>query len=138
MSAEENKTLAHTLTEKVWNKGNLDIVDDLLSTDYVFHHPGGQDLNGPEEYKQMVKAVRSAFPDIHFTIDDVIAEGDKVAYRWTFVGTHQGELRGIPPTGKKATVWAIAIERVADGKFVEAWERYDTLGLMRQLGVIKE
>jgi predicted ester cyclase len=81
MSVEKNKALAHTLTEEVWNKGNLDIVDDLLSTDYVFHHPGGQDSHGPEEYKQMVNAVRSAFPDIHFSINDVIAEGDKVAYR---------------------------------------------------------
>ena len=94
------------------------------------------DSHGLEEYKQRVSSVRNAFPDIHFTVDDVIAEGDKVVHRWTLVATHKKEFRGIQPTGKKVTIWAIGIERIVDGKFVETWERYDTLGMMRQLGVI--
>lgn len=136
MSVEENKALVRRLVEEVWNKGNMAVADELLATDYVFHHPTGQDLHGSEKYKQLVGVVRSAFPDLHFTIDDVVAEGDKVVYRWSLSATHKGEFRGIQPTGKKVTIWAICIERIADGKFVEAWERYDTLGLMRQLGVI--
>ena len=136
MSIEENKALVRRLVEEVWNKGNLAVVNELLATDYVFHHPTGTDFHGPEEYKQLVSEVRSAFPDIHFTIDDIVAEGDKVVYRWSLSATHKGEFRGIQSTGKKVAIWAIGIERIYGGKFVEGWERYDTLGLMRQLGVI--
>jgi len=138
MSVEENKALIRRLIEEVWNNGNLALVDELLVTDYVFHDPTGMDLHGLDEYKQRVSSIRNAFPDLHFTIDDVIAEGDKVVHRWSLSATHKREFRGIKPTGKKVTIWAIGIERIADGKFVETWERYDTLGLMRQLGVIPE
>ena len=137
MAAEQGKDLVLRLVEEVWHKGKLDVADELLSNDYVFHHPAGIDLNGAEEYKKLVAEVRSAFPDINFTLDDFILEGDKIVYRWTLNGTHQTEFRGIPPTNKEVSVGGITIERVSGGKLVEAWERYDTLGLMRQLGVIK-
>jgi predicted ester cyclase len=104
MSVEENKALTRRLVEEVWNKGNLAVADELLAAGYVFHHPAGQVLHGPEEYKQLANAARSAFPDIHFTIDDIVVEGDKVVYRWTLFGTHKGEFSGIPPTDKKVTV----------------------------------
>ena len=79
---------------------------------------------------------RSAFPDMQLTIEDQIAEGDKVVTRWTARGTHQGELMGIPPTGKQATVTGITVGRVANGKFVESWSNFDALGMMQQLGVV--
>jgi len=136
MAAEQGKDLVRRLVEEVWNKGKLAVADELLSNDYVFHHPAGMDLNGAEDYKKLVAEVRSAFPDINFTLDDFILGGDKIVYRWTLRGTHQSEFRGIPPTNKEVEVWGITIERVVGGKLVEAWERYDTLGLMRQLGVV--
>ena len=136
MSVEEKKALAHRLIEEVWNKGNLALVDELFATDYVFHSPTGVVTHGLEEYKQRISSVRIAFPDIHFAIDDVIAEGNKVVHRWSASATHKGEFGGIKPTGKKVTISAIGIDRIVDGKFVETWERYDTLGFMRQLGVI--
>lgn len=91
---------------------------------------------GREGFKQFVLMYRSAFPDMHITIEDQIAEGDKVVSRWTARGTHQGELMGIPPTGKQATVTGINIERFANGKFVEEWSNFDALGLLQQLGVV--
>lgn len=136
MAAEQGKDLVRRLVEEVWHKGKLEVADEILSNDYVFHHPAGIDLNGAEEYKKLVAEVRSAFPDINFTLDDFIVEGDKIVYRWTLRGTHQTEFRGIPPTNKEVEAWGITIERVVRGKLVEAWERYDTLGLMRQLGVV--
>jgi predicted ester cyclase len=81
MSVEENKAPVRRCVEEIWNKGNLAVVDELLTTDYVFHHPNGMVLHGPEEYKQLVGVVRSAFPDLHFTIDDIVAEEDKIVYR---------------------------------------------------------
>ena len=137
MEAEQGKDLVRRLVEEVWHKGKLAVADELLSNDYLFHHLAGMDLNGAEEYKKLVVEVRTAFPDINFTLDDFIFGGDKIVYRWTLRGTHQTEFRGIPPTNKEVTVWGITIERVAGGKLVEAWERYDTLGMMRQLGVIQ-
>jgi len=138
MSLEENKALVRRFLEEVWNKGKLALVNEFLATDYVYHHPTGMVLHGIEKYKQLVSEVRTAFPDIHFTIDDMVAERDKVVYRWTLRGTHKNEFRGIPPTGKTVTMWGIFIDLIAGGKFVESWDRYDTLGLMRQLGVIPE
>jgi steroid delta-isomerase-like uncharacterized protein len=138
MSIEENKVLARRLTEEVMNKGNLAVIEELLDTNFVFHHPTGKDLHGPEEFKQLISTIRMGFPDIHFIMYDIIAEGDMVAYRWKLRGTHKNEFRGIPPTGKTVTMWGLVIDRIADGKIVELWERYDTLGLMRQLDVIPE
>jgi predicted ester cyclase len=76
------------------------------------------------------------FPDIHFTVDDIFVEGDKVALRWTLRGTHKGEFAGVPPTNKQVAIWGISVDRISGGKIAETWERYDTLGLMQQLGVI--
>ena len=111
-------------------------IDALFATDYVEHGGTGEDTHGIKEYKKSINDLFSAFPDVHFTIDDMVVEGDKVAVRFTFSGTHKGEFMGIPPTDKKWTVWGIFIDRVADGKFVESWVRYDTLGLMQQLGLV--
>ena len=138
MSAKEIKALERRLYEEC-NKGKaaaMAVIDELYATDLVYHSSTGRNIRGIKDYKQHVSDMYSAFPDFHFTIDDMVVEGDKVAVRLTATGTHKGEFRGIPPTNKKVTMWEIQIDRVAGGKFVEGWSRYDTLGLMRQLGLI--
>jgi len=136
MSTEDNKALDRRGFEEVWNKGNLAVVDELNDANVVTHNPPGPPLRGTEAFKQFVLMYRSAFPDVQLTIEDQIAEGDKVVTRWTARGTHQGELMGIPPTGKQATVTGITVGRVANGKFVESWSNFDALGMMQQLGVV--
>ena len=135
MSTEENKALVRRLIEEAWNKGNLAVIDELLSPDYVLHiaAPGTPDREG---YKQAVNMYRTAFPDFHFTIEDMVAEGEKVAIRATMRGTQQGELMGFAPTGKELTQTAIAIRRFEGGKIVEEWVETNMLGLMQQMGVV--
>jgi len=138
MSAKEIKALERRFVEE-WNKGKaaaMAVIDELCATDLVFHSGTGEDIRGLKSFKQSMSEVFSAFPDAHLTFDDMVVEGDKAVTRWTFTGTQKGELRGIPPTNKKVTFWAIEIDRIAGGKLVEAWERYDSLGLMQQLGVV--
>jgi len=138
MSAKEIKALERRLYEEC-NKGKaaaLAVIDELYAIDIVYHSSSGRDIRGIKDYKQHVSEFYSAFPDLRFTIEDMVAEGDKVAVRLTGTGTNKGEFRGIPPTNKKVTLWEIQIDRVAGGKFVEGWSRYDTLGLMQQLGLI--
>jgi steroid delta-isomerase-like uncharacterized protein len=133
--AADNKAIFRHYFEDVLNTGNLALVDELIAPNYVSHYPTGYDFGGgPEDVKQIVTMVRTAFPDVHFTVDDLIAEGDKVVGRWTFHGTQEGDFMGIPPTGRQATVMGIAIYRIARGKIAEAWVSWDAMGLMRQLG----
>ena len=133
---EENKASVRLAFEEGWNKGNLTTVDEDVATNYVLHDPFSGEVKGPEGYKQYVKMYRNAFPDLHFTIEDQIAEGDKVVTRWTCTGTHRGELMGIAPTGKLGTVTGIFIDRIAGGKAVETWAAWDALGMLQQLGVV--
>ncbi len=137
MSAEENKAIFRRYVEEVGNQGKLDLVDEIFDR-YVSHQPDGHALErGPEDVRQFIDEFHQAFPDFHSTIDDQIAEGDKVATRWTMRGTHQGEFRGIAPTGKQITVTGIGIFRFSDeGKVVESWDNFDQLGMMQQLGAI--
>jgi predicted ester cyclase len=132
---EENKKIIHRLTE-VFNKGDLAPVDDFIDTNWVSHQPGGVELKGPEGVKQFVTMIRTAFPDFHVTIDDMVAEGDKVALRYTWRGTHKGDFMGIAPTGKQVTGTGIDICRYAGGKEVEVWENPDRLGMLQQIGVV--
>jgi steroid delta-isomerase-like uncharacterized protein len=137
MSTEENKALARRVIEQMFNEGNLDVADELLALDYVDHDPSlPEDVHGPEGFKQYVGMYRAAFPDLHVQIEDQLAEGDRVATRWTGTGTHDGELAGIAPTGKRVTVPGMEIVRIANGKLVEGWEGYDSGTLMQQLGVM--
>jgi steroid delta-isomerase-like uncharacterized protein len=137
MSAEENKVLARRVLEEMFNKGNLDVADELLAPDYVDHDPAmPEDIHGPEGFKQYVGAYRSAFSDLHLEIEDQIAEGDKVVTRWTGTGTHDGELSGIAPTGNRVTLPGMEIVRISGGKLVEGWEGYDSMTMMGQLGVM--
>ena len=138
MSVKEIKALERRWFEES-NKGKaaaMAVIDELHATDYVFHDSTGKDIHGLKDYKQYIRGYYRAFPDLHLTIDDIVVERDKEAIRWTMSGTHKGEIEGIPPTGKKMTLWGISIERVVGSKFVETWETYDTLGFMQQLGLV--
>lgn len=138
MSPEEIKALQRRFYDDC-NKGKsaaIAALDDLFANDIVWHSATGKDIRSVENLKQSFNAAYNTFPDTHYTIDDMIVEGDKAVTRFTFTGTHKGEFKGIPPTNKKVKVWAIAIARIADGKFMEVWERYDTLGWMQELGLI--
>jgi len=132
MSAEENKVIVRCVFEKVWNKGNLEVVDEVFATNYVFHGPANSGVRGPEGYKQHVTIYRTAFPDVQFTVEDMLTEGDKVAIHWTARGTHQGYLMGIAPTLKRGVVTGFSIVHIADGKIVEEWSNWDTMSLMQQ------
>jgi len=132
---EENKTITLRAAE-LWNTGDLALADEIYATDFVNHDPSAPNVRDLESYKGYIVAVRTGLPDFHVTIEDMVAEGDKVASRWTARGTHQGEFFGISPTGKQATWTGIAIYRFSGGKIVEAWWSKDVLGLMQQLGVI--
>ena len=134
--SEQNKALDRLYFEEVWNQGNYEILDELVARDFVGHSPPDGDLPGREGIRQYVSAMRAAFPDVHFTLEDQIAEGDRVVTRWRATGTQRGEFEGIPATGRQATVTGISISRVADGKFVEGWTNWDALGLLVQLGAI--
>jgi steroid delta-isomerase-like uncharacterized protein len=135
MSTEQNKAQVRRLTEEVWNQGNFAVLDELFATDYVGHE-SSTTIQGQEGARQFISLYRSAFSDIHFTIEDMIAEGDKVVARWSVTGTHDGNLLGIPPTGKHTTGTGITIIRFVEGKDVEDWVNWDALGLMQQLGVV--
>src|SRR5687767_14717149 len=138
MLTETNKTISRRFFEEVFGKGKLAVADEIIVKDLVNSDPGNPPglLSGIEGTKQLVTMYRSAFPDVHFTIDEQIAEGDKVMTRWTAHGTHQGELAGIPATGKSSTVTGIAVDRLVNGKITESWGIFDEFGMMQQLGVI--
>ncbi len=137
MSAEENKAIMRRYFEGAWEQGNLELLDELLAPDYVNHTPATPDLpTGPEGVKAVVSMFRSAMPDLRVLIEDMIAEGDKVATRYTLEGTHEGELFGVPPTGQRLSIESITVERVSEGKIREHWRVTDELGMMQQLGVI--
>jgi steroid delta-isomerase-like uncharacterized protein len=136
MSTEENKVLALRLVEEVINQGRMTTIDELIAADAVDHSLPPGLPPGREGVKLFLGMIRAAFPDIHETIEDMLAEGDRVVTRSTWRGTHQGAFLGIAPTGKQVSVTGIDISRVASGKFVEHWQAADNLGLLQQLGVI--
>jgi steroid delta-isomerase-like uncharacterized protein len=136
MSAEENKAIIRRFVDEVFNTGNMAAADELAAPDFLDHNPFPGTPPGLEGYKQGMRLFRAAFPDLEFILEDQIAEGDKVVARWTVRATHQGEVMGIPPTGKRVTVTGIDIVRFAGGKMVESWNLWDTLGLLQQLGVM--
>ncbi len=135
---EQNKALVRQWIEQGFNKGNMDIVEEFYATDYVFHNPfpPPEEVKGAVNIKQFMTPFIEAFPDAKYTIEDEIAEGDKLLVRLTFSGTHTGELMGIPPTGKQITVKAMSLIRIVEGKFVEEWEILDTAAFMQQLGMM--
>ena len=137
--SEENKAIVRRQEEEVFTQGNLDAADEIYAPNYVGHDPSNpEDIRGLEAAKQAAADYRKAFPDLQVTVEDLIAEGDKVAARVRFRGTHQGELEGIAPRGKRVESTGIIISRIEGGKIAEDWANFDDLGLMRQLGAIPE
>lgn len=136
MSVVENKAIARRFLEEVINKGNQAVADELVASNFVDHNPLPGHAPTREGFKQSFVIFRAAFPDLKYTIEDMIAEGDKLVIRWKATGTHKGGLFGIPPTGKKITVTGMDIFRITGGKLVELWLNWDQLGMMQQLGIV--
>jgi len=134
MSTEDNKAFVRRLYAEVMGKGNMTVADALLSTEYVEHLP--VPTPGHEGLKQLVLMVLSAFPDIHPTVEDAVAEGDRVAVRIVSRGTHQNAFLGIPPSGKAVEWGEMHIYRVVGGKIVEHWGEIDQFGLLQQIGAL--
>jgi len=135
VSTSKNKNNIRRHVEEIWNKGNLDLIPELIAPNYVAHPLSGDDVKGTEGFKQMVVTQRTAVPDLRFTIDNMVAEGDIVAARYTATGTFTGELQGFKPTGKKGTIKTAIFHRFEKGKQVEAWTFSDTLTQYRQYGI---
>ncbi len=137
VSAEENKAVARRWFEELFNAQNLDVADEITAQDSVNHDPLLTDLPaGPEGDKHVVNLYHGAFPDAQITVEDQIAEGDRVVTRWTGRGTHQGELLGVPPSGNRVEISGMTINRFSGGKIAETWTNYDALGMMQQIGAI--
>jgi steroid delta-isomerase-like uncharacterized protein len=137
MSAEESKALVRRFLDEALNQANVDAGATLLSGDFVVHFGGlPEPFHGVEAWKQLAVGFFAAFPDLHITVDDMFADGNQVAVRYTAGGTHKGPFQGIPATGKSFTMTGMGIYRIADGQIVEEWLQDDMLGLLQQLDVI--
>ena len=134
MSAEENKDIIRRVIDECVNKGNLSIADEVLASNYVYHFPT-HDIKGPEGFKDFIRTMRTAFPDLHVTIEDFIAEGDKVVGFFTMRGTFKGELMGIQPTGRKLTFPEAVVVRFENGREVEATAYANMASFNEQLGI---
>ena len=133
MSLQENKSLVRRYYEEMWNRWELALVDELLAEGITFRGSLGVTVQGRAGFRDYVGAVRRAFPDFENHVEELLAEGDSVVARLTYVGTHQGELFGIGPTGKRVSYAGVAIFRIESGRIVEGWVLGDVHGLMRQL-----
>jgi steroid delta-isomerase-like uncharacterized protein len=131
--SEQNKTLARRWFEDLFSRGNLDVANEILSAEFV-DHLTHEDERGLEELKAYVTIYRAAFPDIQDTLEQIVAEGDKVVVRWTSRGTHQGEFMGAAPTGRHVTFTGMRLFRIAENKIAESWVNIDERGLQEQLG----
>ena len=137
MSFEENKAVVRRLVEEFWNQGNTAAADELMTADATIILPGRGQVS-KENFKAFAVTLRGAFPDWHTTLEEMIAEDDQVAKRWTGRGTHQGEFQGIAPTGRQVTVPGFVFYRVASGKITEFRGLFDGLSMLQQLGAIPD
>lgn len=139
MSVAANKALVYRYYDEVWNQKNLAVLDEIIDPHQIRYEAGTvRELVGPEGVKQFVQIFITAFPDLQFLVEDVIAEDDKVAVRWTFQGTHNGYLRDIPPTGNSINIPGISFARIANDKFVEYWTSWDAFLLLSELEVFTQ
>jgi steroid delta-isomerase-like uncharacterized protein len=136
MTAQDNRTISRRVFEEFWNAGNPDAFAELMAEDIVFRDRDMGEHRGHAATRDFIAMYRAAFPDLRFTIEEQIAEGDRVATRWTARGTQRGELMGIPPTGRSVTVSGITIDRISEGRITESIGSWDAMGLMQQLGVL--
>jgi len=135
-----NKAAARRLYEEAFGQGKTEVVDEVLRPDFVCHDPNSEtgEIRGADTIKGEIEYFRQAVPDLTYTVEDQVAEGDKVTTRYTLGGTHQGEFFGVPGSGKRVEVSGINIDRFEGGKMVEEWASYDLLGGLRQIGAIPE
>jgi steroid delta-isomerase-like uncharacterized protein len=134
---EANKAISRRVIDEVFNEGRLELAEELVAADYVGHDAAAPEaITGVDAFKRQVGGYRAAFSDLRISIDEQIAEGDRVVTRWTGRGTHDGELFGISPTGKQTTATGITIERIVEGRIAESWTNWDTLGPLQQLGAV--
>jgi steroid delta-isomerase-like uncharacterized protein len=141
MTAQENKEKARRLMEVAFGQGNTGVIDEVLRSDFVCYDPNSEagEVRGADTIKGEIEYFRQAVPDLTYTVEDQVAEGDKVVTRWRASGTHQGEFFGIPGSGNRIEMTGIQIDRFDEsGKMVEEWPEYDLLGAMRQMGAISE
>jgi steroid delta-isomerase-like uncharacterized protein len=137
MSTEENKAIVRRVNDEVWSEGHLDVIDELIADDFVATVVGApEQIRGPQGFREFVGIYRKAFPDLRITVDEQFAEGETVVTRWTATGTNEGELMGMPATGKQATTAGININRISGGKLVEGWGLFDQFGLLQQIGAV--
>ncbi len=137
--SEHNKAIVRRLFAELWNNGNLSVADEIFAPNYAHHDSSTPDFGlGPDSEKRRLALYRGAFPDLHLTVEDVIAEGETVMTRWSCRGTHKGELNGIAPTGKQITISGVTVARLSNGKMAEGYVNWDALGLMQQLGVVPQ
>lgn len=134
MSAKDNKEAVRRTVEEAINKGELDVIDEVMDAGYVYHVPDNE-VVGPDGFKLYVSMMRAALPDLKMTIEDMVAEGNTVASRFIIRGTHHGHFMGVAPTGKKVEISEAVFIRFKNGKEVEAWPYTDTLSIYQQLGV---
>lgn len=132
----DNKTVISLFVEEVINQGRLERANDLVAQDFVELDPLPGQKQGREGLKEIIEAIRTAFPDIHWVLDEMIAEDNKVASRFTWRGTHRGSFLGIPPTNRNIVVKGVVIDRLEAGKMADSRILMDTMGMMQQLGVI--
>jgi steroid delta-isomerase-like uncharacterized protein len=132
-----NKAVIRRLYDEVWNERKVEVIKEIISPSHALHGPivSGSSI-GPEAYQRNVLVFLAGYPDLHWTIEDTIAENDKVVACWTISGTHRGEYMGIPATNKKVSVDGITIHHIADGKIMDSYSNWDVLGMMQQLGVV--
>ena len=136
MKTAENKTVVRRFVQEVINQGRLEQADSLVAIDFVELDPLPGQKQGREGLKEIIALIRAAFPDIHWTLDEMVSEEDTVVSRFTWTGTHQGPFLGIPATGKAVTVKGVVIDYLAEGKMAESRILMDNLSLMQQLGVV--
>ncbi len=135
MKIESNKILIKRYFEEVWNQGKLDVLDEIIDTNYINHSPGAPNPErGPEGLKPIIAGIRKAFPDLRFGIKNMVVTDEQVAIHCVMHGTHKGDLFGMAATGKIVKVNQMQIERIINGKIVEHWRQSDDLGMLQQLG----
>jgi steroid delta-isomerase-like uncharacterized protein len=137
MGNEQNEAVVRR-TFEMFSSGDTSGAEEVIAADAVNHDPAQpEDTHGPEGFKQAVELYKGAFPDLTFSVDEIFSDGDLVCTRWSTTGTHDGELMGIPASGKQTAVSGISIDRVVDGKVAESWVHWDNLGLMQQIGAFE-
>ena len=136
MPIDRAESLIRRIFDEAFNQGNLTIVDEVLTPDYFAHNAFGGTPNGPKALKWLITMFRTAFPDLHCTIEDEITQGNKFAAHWTMHGTHKGLFLGNPPTGRQVEVRGMIFARTANGRIVEAWTLIDQIGILQQLGLV--